>query len=448
MGAGPRRLKEEVRIIAVTNESPAAVATDYTTPKENRTHWDLFWKGWDGLHIEMSHRSLLGDSLADTRASWQFTNAVLHLEQVKMTAKIGARIAVDAAGFVTTGDLNGFDSGAELRRLRIYAKGDCVLLLPVSYQIDLGYIPNQFYIEESYIAFRDLGFLGTLKIGQYRTPFSLDAYTSSRDIPLMEPAAPVTALSPGVNAGFQFGNSVFSDRMTWALGFFAAGAAADSGDASQDYGRSILRVTGLPLSEGDPKDPASQRLLHLGLSLNWLYSASSSVRYRTRPESHLAPYVLDTGELDAENAATLDFEAAYIRGPLSLQGELLVSGVRDALAGNPIFYGFYGQVGWFLTGESRPYNPREGKFARLVPRQDFAWHGGGWGAWEVLGRVSHTDLNDQAVVGGRMTLVTAGLNWHLNPHVRWAFNFITGKVDGPSTSGWMNAFQTRMELDF
>jgi len=31
-----------------------------------------------------------------------------------------------------------------------------------------------------------------------------------------------------------------------------------------------------------------------------------------------------------------------------------------------------------------------------------------------------------------MALFTAGLDWHLNSHLRWAVNFITGDVDGPT----------------
>jgi phosphate-selective porin OprO/OprP len=440
--AGPERLKAQVRIVATTN-APAAAVTE-----KKSSHWEFKCRGWDGLYLELYQESPLGDPFASLRRQFLGSNQVLHLEQVKMTARVGGRMAVDGAAFGTSGNLQDFDGGVQLRRLRVIVRGDCILLLPVSYQIELGYIPNEFDIEESYLTFRNLGYFGTLKIGQYRTPFSLENYTSTRDIRFMEPAAPVTALAPGVNAGMRFARSVFNERMTWTLGFFGSGSSSDFGDASRDYGRAVLRLTGLPIARQTPDDPSAQRLLHLGLNFNWLYSASSSVRYRTRPESHLAPYVLDTGEIDANNACTLDGEAAWINGPLSVQGEFLASQVNDAQHTRPIFYGFYTQVGWFLTGESRPYNRREGRFTRIVPRQDFAWQGGGWGAWEVVGRFSFTDLNSEDISGGRMGLVTAGVNWHPTAHVHWALNFITGKADGPDGTGWMNIFETRVEVDF
>ena len=65
---------------------------------------------------------------------------------------------------------------------------------------------------------------------------------------------------------------------------FADGAGKDFGDASKDYGRAVLRLTGLPCIDENPVDPASHQLLHLGLNLSWLYSGSSTVRFRTRPE--------------------------------------------------------------------------------------------------------------------------------------------------------------------
>jgi phosphate-selective porin OprO/OprP len=318
----------------------------------------------------------------------------------------------------------------------------------MSYEIDLGVNPDGFFIEDTYVKlFQNVDYLGTLKIGQYRTPYSLNAYTSSRDIRFMEPAAPVTALAPGVNAGLQIGRSALQDRMTWILGVFAEGAGTDSGDSSKNYGRAIFRITGLPIAQGNPKEPSSQRLLHLGMNASWLYSSTSTVRYRTRPESHLASYLLDTGDLDADETAALDFEAAYIRGPLSLQGEFLANQIMNSEGDTLRFGGFYAQVGWFLTGESRPYNRQEGRFSPIVPLRDLRWLGGdGWGAWEVVGRFSYTDLSDGPVTGGRMALSTLGLNWNLNSHMRMTANYIFGDVDGEIADGRVNIFQLRLEI--
>jgi phosphate-selective porin OprO/OprP len=178
----------------------------------------------------------------------------------------------------------------------------------------------------------------------------------------MEPA-PLEALAPGVNAGIEVGRPVFHQRTTWKAGLFTDGVGQDFGDATKDYGRAIVRFTGLPLYRPNPERPDSTRLLHLGLSANVLFSASSSVRYQSRPESHLAPYVIDTGDIAADGALVVGAEAAWVNGPFSVQGEYLHSSVHENNGQVPGFNGFYASASWFLTGESRPYDRSEGSRA-------------------------------------------------------------------------------------
>ena len=172
------------------------------------------------------------------------------------------------------------------------------------------------------------------------------------------------------------------------------------------------------------------------------------MRYRSRPESHLAPIIIDTGDIDARQAAVVDIEAAWVNGPLSIQGEFLNSFVDQQNGEKPHFYGLYGYASWFITGESRPYDPRNGVFTRLRPLKDFSFDGDGMGAWEIAGRASYTDLEDRGVSGGRLALLTGGVTWYPTAHIRWKFNYIHGKVSGRNPSGDMHIFETRFEIDF
>ena len=45
-------------------------------------------------------------------------------------------------------------------------------------------------------------------------------------------------------------------------------------------------------------------------------------------------------------------------------------------------------------------------------------------AWEIAGRLSHIDLNDANVMGGRLTDTTFGLNWYLNRRIRLMTNLV------------------------
>jgi phosphate-selective porin OprO/OprP len=187
----------------------------------------------------------------------------------------------------------------------------------------------------------------------------------------------------------------------------------------------------------------------LGLSASIQYSASSSVRFRSRPESYIAGYEIDTGTIDAAASGAVGLEAAYVNGPFSVQGEFLDSMVRQNNGDGLNFFGFYADAGWFLTGETRPYDRINGDFKRLIPRRNFDFgRGGAWGAFEVAARFSYTDLNDGYVHGGRVNLLMGEFNWYLHSHIRWMFNAGGGRVsDGPH-DGRLLLFQTRVGVDF
>jgi phosphate-selective porin OprO/OprP len=455
---GPKRLKQQVQVTVETNALPVGATTNAVAPKEKSFQWKFSWEGWNGVHADLSHRTSIKEPLtgvgakmlSDVREKNQGTNTdrVFHLEEAKMSGKIGAKLQVDGAAYVTGDQFKGFDDGFEVRRFRVYAQGDCLLLLPVSYEVELGYIPNQFYIENSYLAFRDLPWIGELKFGQYQAPMSLDAVTSSRDTTMMELAGPLEALAPGVNAGVEIGRPVFDQRATWKFGLFTAGSSQDTGDASKNYGRAITRFTAIPIYEANPDHPESATLLHLGLSANILYSADSSLRYRSRPESHLAPYVVDTGNIAADGALVAGAEAAWVKGPFSVQSEYLHSWVNEKDGQAPGFDGVYASASWFLTGESRPYDRQNGCFSRVIPRSNFDWGKSGWGAWELAERFSYVNLDSANVHGGRLSMLMTGVNWYLHSHVKCRFEYGFGRVGGRQPEGNLNVFQTRMEVDF
>ena len=421
-----------------------------STNESKLTHWEFTWKGWDGLEMGVSQRTPLRTPREALGLPPLSSNAPsFHLEQLKLSGTIGGVLEVDGAAYRTAGNLDLADD-IQLRRARIKVQGDCVLILPVSYKIELGYIPHKFNLNEAWISSERLDYIGYLKGGVYGPPMGLDMVTSSRDLAFMEPATALQALAPGNEAGIQIGHPVLNGRGTWAVGIFGGGILeTEYGNASQNYGNAIGRLTYLALDGIDAEHPSQNRLLHVGLSANFQYSATSTVRYRSRPESYLAGYVVDTGNIDANASAGFGAELAYVNGPFCLQAELLDSPVRQDTGDALNFYGFYASASWYLTGESRPYDRINGSFARLVPKRNFDFgRGGGWGAVQVSARFSHTDLADGDVNGGKISLLMGEVNWYLHSHVRWMFNAGGGHITGGPSEGNLVLFQTRIGVDF
>ncbi|MFN9917080.1 MAG: porin, partial [Pirellulaceae bacterium] len=132
--------------------------------------------------------------------------------------------------------------------------------------------------------------------------------------------------------------------------------------------------------------------------------------------------------------------------------------VDTSTVGNSFLWGAYSQVGLFLTGEYRPYDRKTATIDRVIPRHPFPSHGG-WGAWEIAGRWSFTDLSDGQIVGGELQNFTAGLNWYVNPYCKCVFNYIHAWATArPIRNGVIlgdhlidsqtDAFGIRCQLDF
>jgi phosphate-selective porin OprO/OprP len=164
------------------------------------------------------------------------------------------------------------------------------------------------------------------------------------------------------------------------------------------------------------------------------------------------PSFVDTGELRADVYNLWGVESAAVWGPFSVQAEAMLA--RLDRSGRPAtdFWGAYAFATVFLTGEHRVYDRKRGEFDRVRPLNDFQpWRDGRlWGgAYELALRLSYIDLDDQNVRGGRLTDLTAGWNWYLNPYAKMSFNYIHAFLDRPPT-GRSNAdvFAVRGQVEF
>ncbi len=145
--------------------------------------------------------------------------------------------------------------------------------------------------------------------------------------------------------------------------------------------------------------------------------------------------LVNTGKFcDVEDYTYIVAEGAISWEQVSLQGEWGTAQVNTNSSGSYDFTGGYVDVGYFLTGESRNYNPYFGQFWRLKPNNDLGQ--GGLGAFELRARWQTIDLNDRlavvddsvtGVTGGEASGFTVGLNWYFNAFTRAIFN--AGRID-------------------
>ncbi len=367
--------------------------------------------------------------------------------RIGLKGRIGARLQIDGAAFLSDEALTNFDSGLEFRRGRVYTKGELFFLLPATYRFELDVVADSLILNQNYFLLRDFLFFDVFKFGHYKAPYSLESLTSSRDITFMEQAAPVEAFAPGTKWGFHVEEALEKSNIIVSLGWFADGDQTDIGDATQSLARIIGRIT-WNANHRNHGNIEKDRVTHVGLNLAYAFSGDSEVRYRARPESHLAPRMVDTGAISAENSVVVGGEFALTRGSTYLQGEYFHSFVGAGGENTIGLNGAYIYGGWFLTGENRPYEPDRGIFGQLKSQDSFLAKTRRGGAWEVAARLSYVDLNDQHIRGGRLFDFTVGINAYVNPRVLVKFNYVHARArDGPS-SGNVSIFQTRVQWYF
>ena len=348
--------------------------------------------------------------------------------------KIGGRLMFDAAYYDNSGRELG--NGTNVRRARMFIAG--TLYKDWDFMGEYDFADNDVSVKSAFIAYS--GFENAyIQIGNFKEPFSLEELTSSKYITFMEPALP-NAFVQGRNLGI----GLLTHGDNWTFGAGAFGEGVDANRANDDgYGFSS-RITFAPIHE-------QTKAVHVGLSSAFRTPTSETkiTGFSTTPESNVTTVkTVDTGNItQVDNFTTLGVEGAVVLGPLSLQSEYIWSHVnREASIPDPEFQGFYVYASYFLTGENRVYSAKNGKFGRVKPEKNAGQ--GGIGAWEVAIRYSNIDLNGGGITGGEEDNITVGLNWYVNPRVRFMANYIHIDTDQNAGNENSNAFQMRGQIDF
>ena len=317
-------------------------------------------------------------------------------------------------------------------------------------------------VEKAYVTYNGLN-KGPVPLafdlGYQDVPFTLDEATSSNDLMFMERASS-QVIAANIAAGdFRSAFGVRSNDSRYWAGVYVTGPTAGSnhsntvaptngnGEPLGAFGRATYQVL---------QDPDYS--LHVGVDVEGLMkpAASGGVRNLTlsdRPELRIDPTTTSlltaafgTATNPLNNASAFGAEVAGGFQNLFVQGEGYNYRIsRQGLPENT-FWGGYLEGSWTITGEHRNYLPAAGAYSGIIPANPFSLSTGQWGAFELAGRMSYINLNDNfmakaatpganSVEGGRQTIYTLGLNWYLNPNIRFMFDYLHGVVKKENAAG-------------
>lgn len=374
--------------------------------------------------------------------------------------KLGGRIQVDSQVNFNDNGPPGTDlaNGVGFRRARLYTEG--IMFKDYEYRFEYDWARNgggTAGITDAYVKY--IGFKPfALTIGQTSEGKSLESVMSNNYLTFIERSLPNNAfIEAGPNSKYQVGMiGEYFDKafeMPWTLrggittesvaapapgnssNNTAAGNTQRNGFSGNTSYQLVGRGTILPYKDHDGN------LLHTGVwgswrSVNNHYNPNGTLRnggwqYVSQPDTDVdRTNWINTGNLtkgirgapkgwyEASEVAMFGAELGGAFGPVHAQAEYMQAQISGhGYSSDDVLRGWYAQMGWFLTGETRPYDEKKGTWNRLIPKQNFLF-GNGWGAWELAFRYDMMDMNTKHISGGSINAGTLALNWYLTPRVR------------------------------
>jgi phosphate-selective porin OprO/OprP len=301
------------------------------------------------------------------------------------------------------------------------------------------------------------------RIGKFKSPIGLEQLQSDAWTFFNERSI-VSNLVPNRDLGIQAWGDLADSRVSYAVGAFNGVAdAGSSNNTDFDNEKDIAaRVTFSPFrNEGGSPFQG----LTFGVAGNVGRQKTASGRpaaYRTDGQQTFFSYnsaVVSDG-LNWRVSPQLD----YRNGSFGLLGEYVVSTINvrpSATGAKSELQNKAWQVaaGYVLTGEDSSY-------AGVVPRSNFDYAAGTWGAFEVTGRIARVDVDDDAFPlfasaasnANQAASFGVGLNWYLSKAVAlkldyyqtdFGFNAAAPAVSSaPVLRQDEKAFITRFQLGF
>ena len=325
------------------------------------------------------------------------------------------------------------------------------------------------HVKEAWVSYR--GFLDpfVFKVGALPTPANLSDMTSSDDLLFNERPSPAQ-LSRGLDAddgresvgfignGAWWNASLFLTGDTYGKGALIAPQTTYGGGQEAVVGRAAIAPF---------YDPVTNFNVHLGGNFGYVIhpqEATSTaspgvttygITFSDRPELRVDNVTfLNTGAINATSAYSAGIEGAASWGPLMVEGENFWYGVdrNNPAVGvdNPKFSGWYVEGSWVMTGEFHTYNMATASYMRPSPDHPFNPANGDWGAWEIAGRYSDTDLQygigsaiaGDHVFGGIQKIWSAGINFYPNDVLKFMFDFQHVNVDNIGALGVDGQYDT------
>ena len=334
----------------------------------------------------------------------------------KFEASIGGRMHFDAYAFDR--DVVATTGTSEFRRARLTLAGKA---LGWDYKIEQDFAAgtNLEGLRDAHISTALWG--GRATIGHFKPYRSMEELTSSNEIPMMERTF---ASSSGLFNGRQYQQGVGYQRSAdnYTAGFTVFNLRSPAGPRNEGMG-AAGRVTWAPINnDNDTLHFGTWGRLEHATQGSADLSAVANYAGRRGPAQTIAT----TTGASRNTVTAYGLEAAGAFGPLFFQGEYVNATFGQPLGNDQDVTTWYLQGSWLINGGHKGYKSATGVFA--APR------GTDKGLWELAAR--YDTIENRDIANRRATNVILGVNYYVNPNLRFMFNYTQGdnEVNGDQTA--------------
>ena len=330
---------------------------------------------------------------------------------------IGLRINLDSNRFsdiYREDRLDSYQYDSQLRRARLSLKLPLGNNWSSKLQIAINEGEDSYETKDLYLRYKGFDFADII-IGQSKEPFGLENVTSSGNSLFTERSLSTFALGRSKGINLSDANRAYS----WSIGTYKV---EQNGKVKADGDRAYTaRATISPINR-------DTSYIHFGLAYTNRDLQGAEYEIKTNGGVDSGFNFFDTRNIATETIVKKGAEAAWGRGPLSLQGEYQQLQI-EALNTNQsaTYQGYYTQLSYFLTNDHRPY--KKGRFSGVKPNSK-------QGAWELtlrktaLQSVEIGSANNNDAIDIATTVV--GVNYYLNKKVKLMLNAIDTETNGSS----------------
>jgi phosphate-selective porin OprO/OprP len=333
------------------------------------------------------------------------------------------------------------------RRIRVYHQGS-FFDKKLFYEMEYSFTGNNHY-KDNFIGYQDkikpINTTFRIKTGNIKVPFSLESYSSSKNITFMERALTDSfGISRKVGAELLLSTKFANNRINMFASYFTNSIDERRDDEIDKPGYSARLTYAHKFSK--------RHILSIGAGYLYQDMKYQDVKLSQDSESYfMRDDYVSTKVKQVDDQKTLNLEALYIYNKYSLQAEYArttLDAINYKKKKNPsglvspyTFDAYYIQGSYFLIGQGRKYKLSDSTLGKIKPSRE--------GALEFALRYSYINLNDRDEEGGKQVDYNFGVNWYYNSELKFMLNYVNVNPENPEEyDGRLQIVQARALFAF